>query len=290
MLFATASLARRLERADVTLLTEGADASRRRLAADQLFIASIAGGAAVYAGPGSPLNKVAGLGFDGVPDEDELSRIEAAFEARGAPVQAEVSSLADPAVAALLTRRGYVLMGFENVLGLPLDAEGLRRAAARPPGAGVTISLAGAADSDVWMDTVTTGFLHADTFDGPASHESFDRDVLERVFGDTFAARGFERYLAWRGGAVAGGASLRMQEGVAQLCGAATLPEHRRQGVQTALLRYRLEEAARRGCDVAVVTTLPGSKSQQNVQGFGFELLYARAVLVRSRTPEGAGA
>jgi hypothetical protein len=35
------------------------------------------------------------------------------------------------------------------------------------------------------------------------------------------------------------------------------------------------------GCDVAVVTTQPGSKSQQNVQRRGFDLLYARAVLVK---------
>jgi hypothetical protein len=51
--------------------------------------------------------------------------------------------------------------------------------------------------------------------------------------------------------------------------------------VQTSLLRYRLIESARRGCDVAVVTTQPGSKSQENVQRIGFALLYARAILVR---------
>jgi len=81
---------------------------------------------------------------------------------------------------------------------------------------------------------------------------------------------------------VAGGASLRLQDGIAQLAGAATLPEHRGQGVQSALLRYRLQAAARRGCDVAVVTTQPGSKSTENVQRFGFSLLYVRAILVRS--------
>ena len=105
--------------------------------------------------------------------------------------------------------------------------------------------------------------------------------MLDRIFGDTVAARGFERFLARRGDVVAGGASLRMQDGVAQLNGAATLPAHRRQGVQTALLRYRLAEAARRGCDVAVVTTQPGSKSQENVQRAGFTLLYVRAIVVK---------
>lgn len=35
------------------------------------------------------------------------------------------------------------------------------------------------------------------------------------------------------------------------------------------------------GCDVAVITTQPGAKSQQNAQRQGFDLLYTRAVLVK---------
>jgi hypothetical protein len=46
-------------------------------------------------------------------------------------------------------------------------------------------------------------------------------------------------------------------------------------------LRYRLQNAAQRGCDVAVVTTQPGSKSTENVQRFGFSVLYVRAILVK---------
>jgi ribosomal protein S18 acetylase RimI-like enzyme len=54
--------------------------------------------------------------------------------------------------------------------------------------------------------------------------------------------------------------------GIAQFTGAATAPAHRRHGVQTALLSARLADAAAAGCDIAVVTAQPGSKSQQNVQ------------------------
>ena len=99
--------------------------------------------------------------------------------------------------------------------------------------------------------------------------------------GDMAEAEGFVRYLATCAGEAAGGASQRLFEGVAQLCGAAILPRHRRRGVQTALLAVRLFVAGRAGCDIAVVTTQPGSKSQENVQRRGFELLYTRAILVR---------
>ena len=90
-----------------------------------------------------------------------------------------------------------------------------------------------------------------------------------------------KRYVALRDGVFAGGGSLRIAEGIGQLTGAATAPAHRRQGVQTALLSARLADAAAAGCDIAVVTTQPGSRSQQNVQRQGFDLLYTRAVLVR---------
>ncbi len=52
-----------------------------------------------------------------------------------------------------------------------------------------------------------------------------------------------------------------------------------RAGLHTALLSARLAAAA--GCDVAVIITQPGSKSQQNAQRQGFDLLYTRAVLVK---------
>jgi GNAT superfamily N-acetyltransferase len=184
----------------------------------------------------------------------------------------------------MLSRRGYELIGFENVLGLPLDAESTEGSVSPS----ITVERAGPDDTKAWMDAVATGFLHPDTFDGPVSHESFSRDVIEQIFGDTFATPSFERFIARRDGVVAGGASLRIHQGVAQLAGAATLPDHRRQGVQTALLKHRLMEAARRGCDVAVVTTQPGSKSTENVQRFGFSVLYVRAILIKDHMSSSA--
>jgi ribosomal protein S18 acetylase RimI-like enzyme len=89
------------------------------------------------------------------------------------------------------------------------------------------------------------------------------------------------RYTALRDGITAGGATMRIADGIAQLTGAATAPAHRRRGVHTALLSARLADAAAAGCDVAVITTQPGSKSQQNAQRQNFDLLYARAVLVK---------
>ena len=52
--------------------------------------------------------------------------------------------------------------------------------------------------------------------------------------------------------------------------------------MQKALLQCRLLDARAAGCDLAVVTTAPGSRSQENMMRNGFALLYSRAVLIRS--------
>lgn len=275
MLFASEELAARIERAEAAMVAAAARRAAGRRPAGAAFVEPLGGGFAVFTEVGSPLTKVAGLGFGGPLDEDELRAVEAAYAERGCPVRVEVSTLADPSIGALLTQRGYTLAGFENVLGRPLPAD-----APAPAGGGPAIERAGADRLGTWLDVVVTGFAAPDAR-GVPSDESFAREVLEPILRDFAQTDGMATYLALHGGEPAGGASMRTADGVALLCGAATLPAHRRRGVQAALLARRLADAAADGCDVAAVTTQPGSTSQQNVQRQGFELLYARAVLVR---------
>jgi len=279
VLTATTSLAARLEGAEAdTVAAFGRRAAER--GADVL-LHPIGGTVAVYGGPGQPFNKIAGLGFAPLSDAD-LARLEEAYDARGAEIRVEQSSLADPTVASMLTRRGYVLAGYENVLALELtpaivSACARERDAARADG----IEIEPAEDVSVWIRTAAEGFLSPDVFDGPPPTESFSRESMEQIFRDFSGAGGLALFLARRDGAVAGGGAMRIVDRLAQLAGASTLPPYRRRGVQSTLLRARLVEAAAAGCDLAVVTTEPGSKSQVNVQRGGFVLLYVRAILIR---------
>ena len=119
-MFCDTALAERIEWAETRLVAEGCAAALR--GGDiRGFVLPVAGGVASFAGAGSPLNKVAGLGFGGVPSAADLGAIERAFAAHGAPVQVELAHLADPATAVLLTGRGYRLTSFENVSGLALS-------------------------------------------------------------------------------------------------------------------------------------------------------------------------
>ena len=103
MLFASTALAARIERAEARLVGDAASAAARRRPEAGCFATPLAGGVATFTAQGSPLNKVAGLGFAGPLDPAELDSVERAFAARGVPVQVELSCLADPQIAALLT-------------------------------------------------------------------------------------------------------------------------------------------------------------------------------------------
>ncbi len=273
-LFCDVALAERIERVETELIDAATAAAHRRGTGAAGFAIPIAGGVATFAEANSPFNKVAGIGFGGVPGAAALDEVERAFAACGAAVQIELAHLADPAIGAMLTERGYRLVTFENVLGVALDGEPGRLTAP-----GVEVRRSGDDELEAWLDVVVEGAAHPDV-DAVPSHEAFPREVVERAERD-FVAAGITRYVALRHGVVAGGAGVRMAEGVAQLTGAATAPAHRRQGVQSALLAARLADAAAAGCDLAVVTTQPASRSQQNVQRRGFDLLYTRAVLLK---------
>ena len=271
-LFCDTGLAGRIERAEADLIAATNTAARQRTGTG--FLIPVRGGVASFAGEGSPYNKVAGLGFDGVPEPHQLGEIEREFAAHSAATQVELAHLADPAIGEVLSDRGYRLESFENVLGRTLDDTESPVSLAD-----VVVRRSPDEELDEWIATMADAAAHADT-QGLAWHEEFPRAIYEDAMRDATRA-GVRRYAAIRGGSLAGGAELRLVDGIAQFAGAATVPAHRRRGIQNALLSARLVDAVAEGCDLAVIVTQPGSKSQQNAQRRGFHLLYTRAVLVK---------
>lgn len=267
-LFCGVDLARRIERAEADLIVAATHAAAERGA--EGLVLPVAGGFACFAETGSPLNKVVGLGFDGVPDESVLGEVERIFAVRDTPTRVELASLADPEDTELLSGRGYRLVEFENVFGRPVRPEDSAATVA------TDVQIRWAADLQAWVEVMVEGFTHPDD-EGPA-HEQFPAGIIERAERDMEKA-GVTPYMALYDGVVVGAAMMRMADGIAQLAGAATAPAYRRRGVQSALLAARLAEAADAGCEIAVVTTAPGSRSQHNVQRRGFQLLYTRAIL-----------
>jgi GNAT superfamily N-acetyltransferase len=266
--FTSPELAARIDRAEGRLCAAIARES------PNARVIEIGGGVAVFIERDSPSNKLIGAGFSGRVDDAVLAETEAHFARHDARLQAEVATLADPALHAQLVERGYLPGGFENVLGHSLGD------LVAPSGDSITVDVLSMSDLETLASVMAEGFLNPDT-GGVGGDQLPPGDEIRRAFMSTWRTAGFRGYIARIDGTIVGGGVLRLDDGVAQFSGAATLPAFRRRGVQTALLRARLADAARAGCDIGIVVTQPASKSQQNVQREGFSLLYARQLLVK---------
>jgi ribosomal protein S18 acetylase RimI-like enzyme len=87
---------------------------------------------------------------------------------------------------------------------------------------------------------------------------------LPAWFGQTPAWRdaGITAYGAWDGDELVAAATLLTFDGIASLCGAATLPTHRGRGAQGALMVRRIRDAAAAGCTTVVTET--GAETPEN--------------------------
>jgi GNAT superfamily N-acetyltransferase len=275
-MFADAPLAARIDRAEAAMCAHIAESVRIGKPESAPLVLPIGGGQAVYVGPSSPVNKVIGLGFDADLDLVALERIEREWGRRSEPVRIEMSVLTDPALGLALSDRGYKLHGFENVLGLQITPE-----VAGPQAGGVAVELAADAEWGTWIDIAVDAFTNPDGT-GSVPPDALTRDHLREVIEEMMSVPGFIRYLARIEGEAVGEAAMRIDGELAQLAGAGTRPHARGRGVPKALLRRRLADAGAAGCTLAVVTTAPGTRSQDNVMRRGFELLYTRAILIKS--------
>jgi GNAT superfamily N-acetyltransferase len=255
MIFADAALARRLE---------AAEAANARGTSGQpgTAVLEVDGGCAIFAGADSPLTHAVGVGLNGPVPEARIGDIEMFFRSRGAKSTFDVCPLANPDFVNALSRRGYRVTEFNNVLVKPLAGTGivLTQRARR--------ALAG--EGDLWSYTVGRGFFE--------QHEltTEEMDVGRAIYGMTGALC----YLASTPeGQVAAAAALAVHDGLATLFADSTIAHFRRTGLHRELIAARLNEAVARGCDLATASTLPGSGSQRNYERLGFQVVYTRVTM-----------
>lgn len=260
------TLARRLERAEAMANAASVDA-RRELQPDVgAEWIDVAGVYAMFDGPDSPLTQTFGLGIFEPCGERELERIEQFFTQRGAPTSHEVCAFAAPAVMSLLSERGYTPIEASVVLVRPTSAT------AGGESGLITVRAIGVDEAPAWCRVAGQGW----------GSESAELGAFVESFGAVVTrARGVTCFLAELDGAPVAAAALNVNNGVALLAGATTIPSARRQGAQRALLRARLAFAAARDIPLAMVVTQPGSASQRNAERQGFRPVYTRAKWLR---------
>ncbi|MGD9751714.1 MAG: GNAT family N-acetyltransferase [Acidimicrobiia bacterium] len=237
----------------------------------------VAGGVAAYTGAGMFAARVQGAGLAGPVAEAVLDAAEAFYAACGLAMEVELCPLAHETLLVGLAARGHVLIGFRNVyVAEPATATHTdQHPGAVRPGSDIEVVRVGGTDVDRWSSVLLDGFGYRD------AHDRLRVARWNRMVAGLGQATAF---LALRDGRPVGAAHVLVHGRAASLGGTATLPAFRRQGVQAALLRARLDHAARQGCDLAVVTADPGSGSARNVERAGFRLAHTNA---RLRQPGG---
>src|SRR5256885_366028 len=83
-------------------------------------------------------------------------------------------------------------------------------------------------------------------------------------------------YIAFVGGEPAGAGALSILDGIGHLANVATIPELRRRGAQTALIRRRIRDAAAAGCEL-VSTGTSDDTSRRNLERVGLRVMYAKS-------------
>ncbi|MGA9769486.1 MAG: GNAT family N-acetyltransferase [Blastocatellia bacterium] len=270
MHFIDQTLARRLESTDAYSGVEFARAHVRLNEGSRATAEAFAGGWAIFAGVDSPLTQAFALGLDGPVDEDEIERMEDFFHSRGVAADVELCPYADPSIVQIFKARSYTLLEFSNVLARKLSPEDARTDSSSE----VLVRRSEPHEIRLLAETVGRGFF--ETGDLPPSMI----DMFDAFFQSSVGVA----FLAEVDGTVAGGGVVIMHEGIASLGGASTLPAFRNRGIQTALLRARLAFATRAGCEIAMVTTMPGTISQRNVERRGFRVVYTRTKIQKQRS------
>ena len=271
VLQATLELAQRVERTEIDFCAVGAGVGVPGGAAS----IEVGGGRGVCGQPGSPMNKVLGLGLGATVTDEDLDALELFYDEHECPIQIELCPLVSTDLVAKLQNRGYVLKGFENEL-----------ACALPRPIQITSDLqvdvlTGDHDAEAFLRATIEGFAVPDTMPMPPGGPA--TDVLDTI---GTAMRQFihpdiVRYLVRIDGEPAGAAASVITNGVLDIFGTGTRPAYRRRGIQSAVVAKALEGAIGRA-DLAIATTEPGSISQRTFERFGFQVLYTRAILLRT--------
>jgi GNAT superfamily N-acetyltransferase len=227
-------------------------------------VLEVAGGLALFNGPGSPLTQALALGLEGPVSAAAVDQIESHLGREGGPIQIELLPYADPTLAQELGRRRYRLGEFQQVLvrALPGPTFDVGEAEVR---------LIHPDEAEVFARTVARAFM--------GREEVSDAEASLILPMTTLAGTGC--FLAFIDGEPAGGGTVSLHEGVATLSGAGVRERFRGRGLQQALIGARLDWAARQGCTLAASSTLPASSSQRNMERMGFFIAYPKVVMVK---------
>jgi GNAT superfamily N-acetyltransferase len=207
--------------------------------------------------PNPVFNHVAGFTAG---DAGTLPELAFWYWAHGLPLRVDVTpAQAGPVLFGALAGQGLRQTGF--YAGLYAETA----AAITDPVAGVRVEMA---DPSEFAQVYVAGFGF------PRQRQATMARSMEVLAGQP----GCFFFRARTGTATDGVGLLFLAGGTAYLATAATLPDRRGNGVQTALVRHRIAVAARAGSDLVAGHAAVGSGSQRTMERCGLRVAYTKAI------------
>jgi len=223
---------------------------------------------------GRKLNHVVGLGMSAATSASELNAIEEAYANIGCPVEIDLCPFANTSTLDLLRKRGYAVNAFANTYAYRnlMDLEQSADTSA------VTVREMAESEIEDFQEWSVAGFA--------AQSNPKPLELLKLLAISATSREDTILQVAEINGAVAGTAAVSIIDlgsvRGAHLHLASTLTQFRGQGVQAALLRARLRQAATAGAHLATVTARPATSSARNAERAGFKLAYTKPTFSRS--------
>ncbi|OQD72568.1 hypothetical protein PENDEC_c020G01231 [Penicillium decumbens] len=223
------------------------------------------------------LNRAVGCGEEGELADADLKGLESVFATVGLEPEIHLSPFAQPSVFESLVSRGYIETGILSTYWCTLEQSAVEDTKACTTGAPVMARRATVDETEQFIEASATGFQ--------TNGRSYE--LLRALALIANRRTDTTLYLAFANHEIAGTAAMATMEtgsgGVAHLYLDSTLPGYRGRGVQLALIRARLLDAAWLGLGVATTITRVGDGSARNAERAGLRLAYTTAILTPPR-------
>lgn len=222
-------------------------------------------GVACFGGQ-SPFTSCHGL-FSNEDWHNELfNQVEGFYKKHNSPINLYLPSVSEPRAFSELKLRNFFPQFFKNIFILNLSSRPQNLSFKRNS----ILEVKNEEDLGLWKKLVSAGFF--------SRNDLSDVDIIS--LGQSLKINS-QNFILFYKNDPAAAASLYWDERFVRLGGMSVLPKFRGLGLQRELIQHRLEYARGLGKKLAISDTLPGTKSQKNLESCGFKLAYTRLLMSR---------
>jgi hypothetical protein len=212
---------------------------------------------------GGITSRTQGIGLNGPVTRELIDHVESFFLENGATPRVTINPMAHESTFEQLHARGYARVGYTTWLlqqrdgALPSEV---------PSPSDYRIEMARPEEIKDLSYVISSAFSPRGMI--PPPPELFSLHLLLMKMPN---ARFYK--VVYRGNIV-GGAGWVYRNGVANLLGCAILQEHRRKGLQQALISRRMRDVFEHGARYIILGSVPGGPSQRNAERLGFRAMF----------------